>query len=205
MLEERQRLGRELHDGGQVWYFLATQTQTVRYLLEHKQIERALQIVGRMIQVQAERTFGMRESMLGLLSDLSEAHELPRAIEEQLDWYCHYCEMDARLILETAWEPGRISLPEQAQLLRIAQEALANARKHAHARSVRVGLNVQREKLTLSIADDGAGFDKEKAARIEGHFGLKTMRERAESIGARFELASEPGAGSRIAVELPLA
>jgi signal transduction histidine kinase len=205
MLEERQRLGRELHDGGQIWYFLATQTQTVQYLLEHNQIERALQIVRRMIQVQAERTFGMRESMLGLLSDLSEEHELPQAIEEQLDWYRHYCEMDARLTLETAWEPGRISLPEQAQLLRIAQEALANARKHATARSVRVGLNVQREKLTLSIADDGCGFSKETAARIEGHFGMKTMRERAESIGARFELVSEPGAGCRIAVELPLA
>ena len=63
---------------------------------------------------------------------------------------------------------------------------------------------LETERLTLSIADDGRGFDAEEAAKIEGHFGLKTMRERAESIGARFELATAPGAGSRVTVELPL-
>lgn len=204
MLEERQRLGRELHDNGQIWSFLATQTQTVQYLLERKRTARALEIVERMIEVQADRTFGMRESMLALQTELSEEHDLARALEEHLGWYRHYCDIDAQFCLEAAWEPMRIPLPEQAQLLRIAQEALANARKHAAARNVRVCLNMCQGKVTLSIADDGCGFDKEKAARIEGHFGLKTMRERAESIGARFELLTAPGAGSRIAVELPL-
>jgi signal transduction histidine kinase len=204
ILKERKQLGQELHDNGQVWYFLATQTQTVQYLLEHKEIERALQIVDRMIEVHAENSFGLRESMLGLQSELSEEHDLRQAIESQLDWYRHYCEMDARLCLEAAWEPKSVPLPEQAQLLRIAQEALANARKHGAARNVRVGLGLQSGWLTLSIADDGCGFDAEEAARIEGHFGLKSMRERAESIGARFELVTAPGAGSRITVELPL-
>jgi signal transduction histidine kinase len=204
ILKERKQLGQELHDDGQVWYFLAAQTQTVQYLLQHQEIERALLIVDRMIEVQAERTVGMRESMVGLQSELSESHSLPQAIQEQIDWYRHYCGMDVWLRMDGEWAPERVSLLAQAQLLRIAQEALANARKHAAASSVQLALELQKERLTLSVADDGCGFDAEAAANIEGHFGLKTMRERAESIGGRFELVTAPGAGCRIAVELPL-
>jgi signal transduction histidine kinase len=204
ILKERHQLGQELHDNGQVWYFLAAQTQAVQYLLQHQEIERALPIVDRMVEVQAENTFGMRESMLGLQSELSESHSLPQAIQEQIDWYRHFCETDVWLRMDGGWEPERVSLLAQAQLLRIAQEALANARKHAAACAVHVALELETERLTLSIADDGRGFDAEEAAKIEGHFGLKTMRERAESIGARFELATAPGAGSRVTVELPL-
>jgi len=146
----------------------------------------------------------MRESMVGLQGELSESHGLPQAIEEQIRWYRHNCGMNVWLHMDGEWEPERVSLLAQAQLLRIAQEALANARKHAAACGVHAALELKNDLLTLSVADDGHGFDAAEAANIEGHFGLKTMRERAESIGARFELVTAPGAGSRITVELPL-
>jgi signal transduction histidine kinase len=204
MLEERQRLGRELHDRGQVWYFLSSQVQTLEHLLMRKETQRWLEIIRRMTAVLDENAIGMRESMLALQSELSEQQELPRAIEEQLDWYRRHCGMVAELRTEREWAPARVSLPAQAQLLRIAQEALANTRKHAAAKSVRVEVHLGSDRLTLSITDNGRGFDVEKSASLQGHFGLKTMRERAESVGARFELETAPGAGSRITVELPL-
>jgi two-component system nitrate/nitrite sensor histidine kinase NarX len=169
-----------------------------------KETQRWLEIIRRMTAVLDENAIGMRESMLALQSELSEQQELPRAIEEQLDWYRRHCGMVAELRTEREWAPARVSLPAQAQLLRIAQEALANTRKHAAAKSVRVEVHLGSDRLTLSITDNGRGFDVEKSASLQGHFGLKTMRERAESVGARFELETAPGAGSRITVELPL-
>jgi signal transduction histidine kinase len=204
MIEERQRLGRELHDRGQIWYFLSSQAQTLKYLLERNDTQRAQEIASRMVLVLDENSFSMRESMLGLQSELSERHNLPQAIEEQLDWYRRHCGIDAQLHMESPWEQARVSLDAQAQLLRITQEALANARKHSTAKCVRVEVRLQGDRLMLSIADNGRGFDVEQSANLEGHFGLKTMRERAESIGARFELETAPGTGSRITVELPI-
>lgn len=83
-------------------------------------------------------------------------------------------------------------------LYRIAQEALNNVAKHARAGSVDITLASENRVVTLSIADDGAGFDA-TAAAARG-YGLRTMRERAEAAGARFDIASHPGAGTRIAV-----
>jgi signal transduction histidine kinase len=204
MIEERHRLGRELHDSGQVWYFLSSQSQLLQHLLQRNETERALEIVNRMIALLHENSFNMRESMLGLQSELDAQQDLPRAIEEQLDWYRRHCEMDAQLRMESPWKPERVSPDAQAQLLRIAQEALANTRKHAAAQIVRVAVDLGSDRLTLSIADNGRGFDAEQSGKLEGHFGLKNMRERAESIGARLQLEAAPGAGSRITVELPL-
>lgn len=204
MLEERRRLGREFHDDGQIWFYLGSQAKTMDYLLEVKNAERAREHLRRMTSVIEEKTFGMRESILGLQSELNENHGLPEALEEQLDWYRNHCEMEARLFMNTAWEPECAPLPAQAQLLRIAQEALANVRKHAQASAVRIELHLDDGRLLLGVIDNGRGFDPELSGRAMGHFGLKTMRERAQSIGAQLHLDAAPGAGSRITVELPL-
>ncbi|MFY9854842.1 MAG: histidine kinase N-terminal 7TM domain-containing protein [Terracidiphilus sp.] len=205
LIEERQRLGRELHDRGQLWQFLSSQAQTLEHLLKRNETQRALEIVRRVIAVLEENFLGMRESMLALQSELNEENNLQQAIEEQLDWYRRHCGMDAELLGKSAWQPRRVSLHAQAQLLRIAQEALANTRKHAAAKRVRVEVQLESDRLRMCIHDDGCGFDVAKGASLRGHFGLKTMRERAESVGASFELETAPGAGSRITVDLPLA
>jgi signal transduction histidine kinase len=80
---------------------------------------------------------------------------------------------------------------------RIGQEAIENAARHAQAESLAVELDCGAAGLELRIADDGIGFDP-LAVDIEGKFGLKGMRERAQLIGAVFELASRPGGGTRV-------
>ena len=87
-------------------------------------------------------------------------------------------------------------------LFRIAQEALQNALKYSHARQVSVRLTGNAEGVVLTIVDDGVGFDVE-AAWGKG-LGLVSMAERVEAVGGTFEMGSKPGAGTRLAVRVPL-
>ena len=88
--------------------------------------------------------------------------------------------------------------------MRIVQEALVNTRKHASAQHVWVRFHTQEHdsRLTLTIADDGCGFDP-ALPRGRKHLGLSTMRERAQSQGGDFSVVTGPKQGTRIAVTLP--
>jgi len=100
-----------------------------------------------------------------------------------------------------------IALPPvvEVQLIGIIQEALANVRKHAHARRVLVSLACDGGLAEASIDDDGVGFDL-AAVAWEGResFGIETMRERAEAVGGKLTLTSRPGQGTSVAVALPV-
>jgi signal transduction histidine kinase len=104
--------------------------------------------------------------------------------------------------------PGDLSLPEDvtALLFRTAQEAVRNAREHAEAENVRVHLNVGDGAARLVVADDGVGFDSQRAlaAQREGHFGLRLLRDQVHDAGGTFSIDSAPGQGTRITVEVPL-
>ena len=97
-------------------------------------------------------------------------------------------------------------LPQQTEIMlfRIAQEALINIVKHAHATEAVVTVEAAPDRVTLTIADNGCGFDS-GAALPSGHLGIVGMRERAEAIGARLHVESTPGAGTRVIVEAPRA
>ncbi|MGZ4152175.1 MAG: sensor histidine kinase, partial [Actinomycetota bacterium] len=88
------------------------------------------------------------------------------------------------------------------QVLRVAQEALSNARRHAGADRVRVRLAQCDGHLELCIADDGRGFDP--AGVGASGFGLRTMQERVSALGGTFALVSAPGAGTQVTVRVPL-
>jgi signal transduction histidine kinase len=88
-------------------------------------------------------------------------------------------------------------------LLRIAQEAVANALKHGRPRQVNIELRYTAKSVCLNVIDDGCGFSANQAAP-SGHFGLLDMRERAHSMGSDMGVESEPGRGTRISLEVPL-
>jgi signal transduction histidine kinase len=87
-------------------------------------------------------------------------------------------------------------------LFRIMQEALGNAAKHAHAARVSVQLMRSGDVVTLSVSDDGAGFDRTRLSE-SGGLGLVMMRERASQLNGRFEFEAAPGRGTAIKVEIP--
>jgi signal transduction histidine kinase len=89
-----------------------------------------------------------------------------------------------------------------SNVLRIAHEAVANARRHAHARHIELRLAFSPRSIALSVADDGKGFDDERLARGDCS-GIMGMKERAADIGATLDIESAPGRGTRVRVEVP--
>jgi PAS domain S-box-containing protein len=89
----------------------------------------------------------------------------------------------------------------ETAMFRISQEALNNIAKHAQAKKVEICLNETSERVALDISDDGVGFDSNETPPDTQHWGLTTMRERAEAVGIAFRLESAPGAGTRIVLE----
>ena len=99
-------------------------------------------------------------------------------------------------------EPAGLSRDGEVLLLRSAQEALANVRRHSGARSVTVGLTGTEADARLQVTDDGTGFDLRDTAGPRG-FGLAGMRDRAEACGGELSLTSAPGQGTQVAVRVP--
>ncbi|MBI5910275.1 MAG: PAS domain S-box protein [Betaproteobacteria bacterium] len=95
----------------------------------------------------------------------------------------------------------RLPLIVESAMYRISQEALNNIAKHAQAKKVEISLHAASGRVMLDIADDGVGFDANETSPNKQHWGLITMRERAEVVGVVFRLESAPGAGTRIALE----
>ncbi len=99
--------------------------------------------------------------------------------------------------------PPPLSNDAQLTIFRVLQEALSNARKHASPKELAVRFTAEPGLVSISISDDGVGFDAHAPRR--GHYGLSTMRERASKIGAEVEIASSPGQGTRIVLRIPTA
>lgn len=101
---------------------------------------------------------------------------------------------------------GIDSLPETVEVvaLRVVQEALQNARKHAQPSRIRVRMTKDGNTWAVEVRDDGNGFDADDPS-VSGrrHFGLQFMRERAELIGARFEVRSSPNLGTAVRMTIP--
>jgi signal transduction histidine kinase len=97
----------------------------------------------------------------------------------------------------------QISLPVQAELYNIAQEALNNALKHARANSVRIHLRFGDAETEMEISDDGVGFEP-VVDHMGGGFGIPGMKERSQKIGGTLQIDSAPGKGTRVIVLVPV-
>jgi signal transduction histidine kinase len=198
-LAERSRLAGEIHDSlqqglsGSILQLDTTMTNT--YLSEEAQGR--LAVVRSMLSYTREE---IQHSVWDLESPLLENSTLDDALRK-LAGFIHPGSIDLKVVV-----PGRpISLEPAVQhhLLRIAQEAITNAVKHAGATRIDVTLHPQAESVRLTITDDGAGFDSAARVKSEGHFGLRGIRTRAKSIKAELLIRSAPGAGTTIQVTVP--
>lgn len=203
ILQERERLGRELHDGpGQLWSFLSMQSQAARLHLQHQRYEQADHTLEELQQVVKDSYISLRESINALHSDLSGG--MLKALSKQLQWYREHCRLETRLETGFGWQEGLLNPRAELQVLRILQEALANSRKSAHCTQLSVAIRREPEQLVFEVADDGIGFDPEDAPQPHGKHGLRIMQDRAREIGARLVLRSSPGTGCHITLTVPL-
>jgi signal transduction histidine kinase len=201
ILEERTRLARELHDSvAQSLFSIDLSARAVAtYLRQDRQkAEEELYELRR-------TAHGALREMRSLIYDLRpvslEDLGLVSALRQEVKRLRRT--QSPELVLQ---EIGSCSLPVSVEqdLFRIAQEALRNAVKHAHARQIVVAVIMGPESVELCVKDDGRGFDPEALMADSGRsFGLIGLRERAKRIKGSLEIVSQPGAGTQVRVRVP--
>jgi signal transduction histidine kinase len=199
VLEERQRLSRELHDSvTQALYGISLYVEATDRALTDGELEPARVNLREIRETTQEALGEMRLLLFELRPPLLEERGLAAALQSRLQ----AVETRAGLMTDFACEGEERLRPEQEQeLYRLAQEALNNVLKHAHARQVRMRLAVAADRALLEVADDGVGF--EPSLRGASGFGLPGMRERTERLGGTLTIESAPEAGTRLRVEVP--
>ena len=203
VLEERARLAREIHDTlAQGFVGISAQLDAVAISMpEGESTARTyLDMARRMARHSLTEA---RRSVMDLRASMLDGQDLGSALESGTKMWA----AGSGVSVEVAVEGSR-DLPEETEqhLLRIAQEAVTNALKHAGARRISVHLDMKPELLDLRVADDGRGFEPDNVfSSSGGHFGLIGMRERAKRVGGQFRLTTGPGKGTEVEVTVPLA
>jgi signal transduction histidine kinase len=192
VLEERQRLARDLHDSvTQSLYGLATLTEAGKLRLEARDLQASAHLLTRIGQTTRQAIREMRLFLHQLRPPVLEQEGLVNALELRLAAVEGRSDIQARL---EADESIHLPLEVETDLYHIAQEALNNALKHAAARTVTVRLQRVEGGVALEIVDDGRGFDLEQISG--GGMGLDSIRARAKAIGATLSIQSALGQGT---------
>ncbi|MBI5305697.1 MAG: GAF domain-containing protein [Chloroflexi bacterium] len=204
ILEERDRLAREMHDNlAQMLGYMNIKTAITDDQLAKNQIAPARSSLLELKQIVKEAYTDVREVIFNLRSTTS-GFGLVHTLGEYLTEYRAHYGIDAQLVVE----PGcHADFPPeiQVQVNRIIQEALTNVRKHSGANQTRVRFEQMDRQVRISIEDNGKGFDPAHLNQENHqHVGLQIMRERAESVGGELMIDSRDGSGTRVMLLVPI-
>ena len=200
MLQERQRLARDIHDT------LSQGFASVVLLLEAAEESLATgrpvdQHIAQALRSARDNLAESRRVVWALRPRPLAERSLPRALEELAGRLAEETGLHAQTTVTGPERP--LGAEAEAALLRIAQEALANVRKHAAALKVTLTLSYLDDVVVLDVADDGVGFDPAATEAAASGLGLRAMRERVTQLGGHLSIESAPGQGTTIAAELP--
>ncbi|MGD8791036.1 MAG: GAF domain-containing protein [Anaerolineae bacterium] len=203
-LEERQRIAAEMHDGlAQTLSYLTIKAYHASELLEEDQREAVMQ-QHEDIQKAAERaTREVRRSIASLQASPQPRQTLRESLGELIKEFGLPDGPEITLNARLA-EPLFLPSGHLEQVQRVVQEALQNARRHAHAGQVAVNLETANGHLVVTVEDNGRGFDARQPPRSGDHFGLSIMRARAARIGGQVQIESAPGQGTKVILTCPL-
>jgi signal transduction histidine kinase len=198
VLEERNRIARELHD--------TLEQELAGITLQLDLAVDCFQRAPRVAEQAVETARNMsrhsmveaRRSVWDLRCQLLEDGDLVSALSQIV---APLAPADGRIQVKIEGNPVRLPGPIEMNLLRIGQEAVGNAVKHGRARAVTIELRYTPDFVRLTVTDDGRGFDAEQANRT-GHFGILDMRERAQSMGSRLNIQSDPAKGTTVLIEV---
>jgi two-component system, NarL family, nitrate/nitrite sensor histidine kinase NarX len=199
VVDERTRLAREIHDGlAQTLAFLKIQAAQMQNYLTRGETERLTNMLQSNYRTLSDAYLDARQAIENL-------RRLPSA--SLRDWVGQVAEdfvqnTGLRVDLSQFNLSLEYPLMVQAQLIRIVQEALSNIRKHAQAQHVAIRGRQIEQQILIEIQDDGIGFLPESVSG-SARYGLVGMRERAEMIGADFQITSQPGQGATVSLRLP--
>ena len=192
VVEERNRLARDLHDSVvQTLFGLSLAVEAARNGAP-EQIDHVGELTKRAIAELRSIVFELRPADLaaeGLVPTLVKHTEVLQRVFGQ--------DIDVQVLSERP-----LDAPVELELFRIVQEALSNALKHAHASKVRVVVDLDAVPARVEIVDDGLGFDPDAVPLRARHLGLLSMEERAATIGGTLRIDSAPGRGTHVIVEV---
>jgi two-component system nitrate/nitrite sensor histidine kinase NarX len=201
MMEERTRLAREIHDGlAQTLGFLKLKTTQMLNYLDQQEVDLLRKTMQATYESLSEAYQDVRQAIDGLRIS-SFQNGLAGWLQQTAKEFQDYGELSV-----VVCEPvADISLPPEvhAQLIRIVQEALSNVRKHAQADQAWISCEIAGGDLVIEVRDNGTGFSPEDVPGPSQH-GLRGMRERAELIGADFQIIGGRQIGTTIRIRLPL-
>lgn len=205
VLEERDRLAREMHDNlAQELGYLDLKTTLTRDLLARGELAQADANLGEMKRVTREAYTDTREAIFSLRAMTLLNGNYAETLREYLAEYQSHYGVDVRVVIEDE-AMTRFHSDAGVQIHRIIQEALTNVRKHARSTYAHVRFEREADLVRITVEDDGRGFDPAELFRGNGdqHFGSQIMRERAESIGGTLEFISQVGEGTRVVLRVP--
>ena len=198
VMQERERLSRELHDGvAQLVADLLLRLDTIKDLVETDRPHEAEAELERLHEVADEIYEDIGESIAGLRTNVTD-RGLIGALQDYVDQFEERHQIPINLQADPAAD--RLSPPAALQVFRFIQEALTNVRKHASARQVSVTLtSKETDQLEIIIVDDGQGFipGRQKNGKARS-LGMTSMRERVEALGGTFHVNSQPGSGTEV-------
>jgi signal transduction histidine kinase len=200
IVEERNRLARELHDSvTQRLFALRLTGEAATNLLEHDPAAAQAQLV-RLHELTGEAIEELRAVILALRPATLEFEGLAATLAKHVDLLRRAYGQE--IALELNGEP-ELPVAAATEVLRIAQEALQNALRHSGAERLSVRLETGDGHVVLSVTDEGAGFDSDAPAVRARRLGLTSMEERARDLGGTLEIHSDPGEGTTVRLEVP--
>lgn len=199
LVEDRERIGRDLHDGIiQRIYGVTLGLEDVADIALQdpaaagERVDRAIDALHAAIGEIRIFIYGLQPGLDG-----------PGGMAKAFETLAEETRLHTPLQIDVRASDAHVSAAVSSELLSIAREALSNAARHAAATLVTVELTRDGGNLQLEVSDNGQGFDAD-AVRDTGHQGLDNMRSRAEAIGGKLRVASHAGSGTRIIVSVPL-
>lgn len=201
VVAERERIGRDLHDGViQGLYAISLSLEDVEVLVT-EQPEEALARVDRAIDGIHRSIADIREFILGLRPGMFSG-DLAHGLAAIADELRLSSAIDVEVDIPEPADLDHLDGAARGELLPLAREALSNVARHSRATRARVEVRRSEDMITVEFADNGVGFDP--AAIAPGrHHGLINLRERAVVAGGRLEVDTRPGSGTRLTVHLP--
>lgn len=201
VLEERERIGMDLHDGIiQAIYGVGLALDFARMAIDENP-ELVRQKIDEAIHALNATIRDIRTYILDLRPRQFHGEDLRQGLQRLVDEFQANCPTRATLVTP---EDGLSDFPAQhaTALFHICQEALANIARHARAQQAEVHLWTTRDRVLLEVSDDGRGFDVRKASASLGH-GLSNMQARARKVGGEVEITSAPGKGTTVLAWVP--
>jgi signal transduction histidine kinase len=202
VIEERSRIAREMHDSlAQILGYLGLETQTLEALVHQNDTEALLAELKSARAAIKSAQADVRENILSLRTTLAGDIDLSDALSAYVQEFGIQMAIQAETVNNVGSALALSPLAE-TQCVRIVQEALTNVRKHAQANHVCVEMNAHSGWFEIRVIDDGIGLPRHTPSNR--HFGLQTMRERAESVGGSLTVVSPPNQGTTVTLRLPL-